>query len=1131
MVGDFFKTTCESLPQHGKETFLKILLTRLDSFSWSPVALFYMMSSATKISPVNCWGDKELHMVRHLMFHSVRSQNKQLNSTLQKVILQCFLIHADVSKIMLEDLLSFLLLCVKEQVLSRPSKQWNECSKWLWQNFKNIKQESDSGQFQPTISSWFKQIFGMTGDCQEQGAIDTSINQCDIFLLLIFLYADGQCSNNDKLQPMEFIFQNITTQVKAISDKAAMHPYLPHLQIVLSFHFTKSLLTFCMTAEKGDPIVDIILTSLWQIWPGLAAYVMRKLPSSCLAVNRLEIYLCPTQLFFELSEKHSHNKCSVLGLGQNVLAALILSSILAAEKVMKNKIDESSLRALSVAYKTIDWACKMSKKHSVKLPNDCLEKLTSFLASLAGQFQSLALLKQEPNLGANKMREMNDMLWWSLVPLLFNPSLNLQSRNMNGLSFLTLAVDCVHTTSFDNLPHLFTVCKTLLGEVCGNTKNLLSEETGTTCRQCIRLLWKTTIDLQNSSIFRPLYKTMVYAIFQKSVLFCTSEPVLESVKYVLDKIQAVSYNKPLLLVEVVTALSKVCQQMFFSPNRHEFNVLKSVSNVTDNAVNGGATTRCLELYVDFIVHCATFSHIPSKTMLLTDQALLFAKQLAVDVGPTDIIDKSAEINLRSSSLLLRLANNDSGFGSICLQRLVDLEKQADKKSKARCHLNSVTHFTKQKLWQNFLLLLPHAHGDCGNQLVKETLGFLNENLQASIRHFVEWCLTLLLVRYPTCDGLLFQYLRDNSTENVSFPAICSCLTVALLLGIAKQKSSAKFQPHYYLKLFDTTIPWCMTQHFTIRLCAHAVLLRIHHIFVDNGKLDLLKERFSSLDACLQFADNSSGNVKKNWELIKESPVLFYLDPLADLSLETIFCSFPRLCHVTCPDVSMLDKWMTVSTWMPLRNTGTTLRCLPKPLWLSSKSSKTEKLNAGERCEDKSADLNLQKKIVVGNISKKQSGFVLVASLIDKPSNLGGLTRTCEVFGADRLVVHSLSCVDDKFYQSLSVTAHKWLRMDEVKRWNLEQYLVDMKTDGYTLIGTEQTEQSKCLSKYKFPKKCVVLLGNEKEGIPPALLRRLDVCLEIPQVGVVRSLNVHVSGAITVWEYAKQLRFTEADTTS
>lgn len=56
---------------------------------------------------------------------------------------------------------------------------------------------------------------------------------------------------------------------------------------------------------------------------------------------------------------------------------------------------------------------------------------------------------------------------------------------------------------------------------------------------------------------------------------------------------------------------------------------------------------------------------------------------------------------------------------------------------------------------------------------------------------------------------------------------------------------------------------------------------------------------------------------------------------------------------------------------------------------------------------------------------------------------------------------------------------------------------------------------------RFPEKCVILLGNEKEGIPGPLLRLLDVCLEIPQVGVIRSLNVHVSGAVTLWEYAKQ----------
>ena len=34
-------------------------------------------------------------------------------------------------------------------------------------------------------------------------------------------------------------------------------------------------------------------------------------------------------------------------------------------------------------------------------------------------------------------------------------------------------------------------------------------------------------------------------------------------------------------------------------------------------------------------------------------------------------------------------------------------------------------------------------------------------------------------------------------------------------------------------------------------------------------------------------------------------------------------------------------------------------------------------------------------------------------------------------------------------------------------------------------------------------------------------KELDDCVEIPQSGVVRSLNVHVSGALVVWEYVRQ----------
>lgn len=49
----------------------------------------------------------------------------------------------------------------------------------------------------------------------------------------------------------------------------------------------------------------------------------------------------------------------------------------------------------------------------------------------------------------------------------------------------------------------------------------------------------------------------------------------------------------------------------------------------------------------------------------------------------------------------------------------------------------------------------------------------------------------------------------------------------------------------------------------------------------------------------------------------------------------------------------------------------------------------------------------------------------------------------------------------------------------------------------------------------------LFIRNEREGIPANLLQMLDVCVEIPQQGIIRSLNVHVSAALLIWEYTRQ----------
>jgi tRNA guanosine-2'-O-methyltransferase len=194
----------------------------------------------------------------------------------------------------------------------------------------------------------------------------------------------------------------------------------------------------------------------------------------------------------------------------------------------------------------------------------------------------------------------------------------------------------------------------------------------------------------------------------------------------------------------------------------------------------------------------------------------------------------------------------------------------------------------------------------------------------------------------------------------------------------------------------------------------------------------------------------------------------------------------------------------------------------------------------------------------------RSDIIVVASLIDKAPNLGGLARSCEIFQAAKLVVSDLRVATDSEFQGVSMTAERWLPMEAVPAHELPKWLEvrclaallcryahfwgfadtlcallwrraqnpdpgatmvmqvqAARQSGYALIGVEQTSESVSLPTFEFPQKTVLVLGAELEGISAELLSVLDSCVEIPQFGLLRSLNVHVSGALAVYEYARQ----------
>lgn len=152
----------------------------------------------------------------------------------------------------------------------------------------------------------------------------------------------------------------------------------------------------------------------------------------------------------------------------------------------------------------------------------------------------------------------------------------------------------------------------------------------------------------------------------------------------------------------------------------------------------------------------------------------------------------------------------------------------------------------------------------------------------------------------------------------------------------------------------------------------------------------------------------------------------------------------------------------------------------------------------------------------------RSDLVVVASLVDKTPNLGGICRLCDVLGVGLLTIPSIKMKNNPQFKNVAVTADRWMPIEEVTPQDIASFMRLKKQEGYTLIGLEQTDKSVELDgHYRFPQKSLIVLGTEAHGIPGPLLSELDLCLEIRQFGVVRSMNIQTATAVIVHSYTVQ----------
>jgi tRNA G18 (ribose-2'-O)-methylase SpoU len=130
-------------------------------------------------------------------------------------------------------------------------------------------------------------------------------------------------------------------------------------------------------------------------------------------------------------------------------------------------------------------------------------------------------------------------------------------------------------------------------------------------------------------------------------------------------------------------------------------------------------------------------------------------------------------------------------------------------------------------------------------------------------------------------------------------------------------------------------------------------------------------------------------------------------------------------------------------------------------------------------------------------------------------NLSRLVRLAGCAAISRII----TCGPGKVDPSIARDAVDHVHIE--RRRSLAPVLRELSRQGFKLVGLEQVERSVSLFDYQFPRRSVLLLGNERLGIQSELLELMDDLVEIPVYGPPHSYNVVTAATMAIYEYCKQ----------
>ncbi|XP_012146742.2 tRNA (guanosine(18)-2'-O)-methyltransferase TARBP1 isoform X1 [Megachile rotundata] len=1046
-----------------KETeFIKNLLEMMNKETWAPIPIFYVIkilrTVLSNISKMNQWEDDELILIKSLIQKNLNMHSHIIRTASQIELIQT--ICLPIEKINnVKIVLETLLEFSLDETLIRDSFSWKNIVSWL----KKVLVKINAIDFIKCI-------------CEKFSKQDIVLNLSPAkFAVIVAMFYDAGFILQHKTCVVIGILNNWLSILNGINTR----PYANHTYIFYIIDFMSHLLNLntIKTSETVTQLLTLHFNNALQFLLQNSKSMPYKLKydeiNKCLAIiasflNNGNLILSEKEIL-NYAEKFKNESIVIL---QNIKQYTSMHYMYALqilyytqEILCKNQISIYMEPILNI----FDICISDGDQDQVNIKGKVISDCYLLLARLMHQF----LTKVEVQLWSQKID------WFRSTSYLYEVGGN------------------------EIIPEIALILKTIInkGAIKDKEDKLNLESIFTTC-------WKTTLLSSKNKLYFIAINNLLGVIINNN--FLELPDATHFVNNFLDQLLEESNNVPKLKQMLLNEMKSL--KIFYLKNLQES-----------------------------LLSCCLHGQVLGKNKQIENQAYLYVIQNYSTCYPQHIsvIDYNNDTNVRALSIILLYkiisANTEyaSTFLPVVLQKL---EKYRNK----RYFNHSYIHKIKHRIMQILLILQPVL-----NKLDTITLeeylcsSLLLESNQHSVKLMQEWLLIKIFAENIEIHQKLWKLFEEGITTRPGCVSSISCIFyhVSNLLP-------TDYQRNFILTGIRYIAHCCLGQQYSMRLYNQTIFVKLYEMLEQFDCNDITSQYKGLYDATI--TSLKGGNLMKNSNRIQDDFYLSIFHAIHDFSLQTIYFELPRLTDMDSTEWITPDLFQnlhfkeTINHPLRLYNLNTLLSDTKTSSYLI-KSSADKELSAQNSIMDTKQLNNIQKKIdplmstnlshdifptIRESVSHKRSllddeGLIVVACLVNRAPNLGGLARTCEIFSVKELVIANLNQITDKEFQNLSVSAENWITITEVKPHQLCKFLLDRKKMGWSLVGLEQTVNSTNLLNMKFKKKTILVLGNEKDGIPANLIPLFDTCIEIPQAGIIRSLNVHVSGAICIWQYSKQ----------